>query len=64
MIRLDIKDIEISEEQARQFAIELYYGSDLIADIKKTIADNREDYERFLKRKGAIGKADVKKIKQ
>jgi len=38
-------DFEISEEQAEQFAMELYYGSDLIADIK---ADNQEDYARFL----------------
>ncbi len=41
-------DFEISEEQAEQFAMELYYGSDLIADIKRCIADNQEDYARFL----------------
>ncbi|MDD6215102.1 MAG: hypothetical protein PUB42_08005 [Firmicutes bacterium] len=47
MIELEF-DFEISEEQAEQFAMELYYGSDLIADIKKCIADNREEYVHFL----------------
>lgn len=47
MIKLEI-DIEISSEQAELFAMELYYGSDLIADIKKYIADNQEGYAKFL----------------
>lgn len=41
-------DFEISDEQAEQFAMELYYGSDLVADIKQYIADNKESYEKFL----------------
>lgn len=41
-------DFEISDEQAEQFAMELYYGSDLVTDIKKYIADNQERYAKFL----------------
>ena len=41
-------DFDISDEQAEQFAMELYYGSDLIADIKRCISDNQADYARFL----------------
>ena len=42
-------NIEISKEQAETFANELYYGSDLIADIKKCIAEHPEEYELFIK---------------
>ncbi len=45
-------DFEISEEQAEAFAAELYYNSDLIAIIKETIANNQEDYARFLEKEG------------
>ena len=41
-------NIEISSEQAELFAMELYYASDLVTDIKKYIADNQESYEEFL----------------
>ncbi len=41
-------NIEISSEQAELFAMEIYYGSDLVTDIKKYIADNQESYEEFL----------------
>ncbi len=51
MIKLDI-EFEISDEQAEAFATELYYTSDLIAIIKETIENNREDYERFLEKEG------------
>lgn len=47
MIELEF-DFDISDEQAEQFAMELYYGSDLIADIKKCISDNQEAYAHFL----------------
>lgn len=43
-------DFEISDEQAEQFAMELYYDSDLVTDIKKYIADNQESYARFLEK--------------
>ena len=46
VIKLEL-NFEISEEQAEQFARDLYYGSDLIADIKKCIADNQEAFIRF-----------------
>ena len=42
-------NVEISVEQAEQFAYELYNGSDLIADIKKCIAEYPEEYELFIK---------------
>ena len=47
-------DFEISEEQAEQFAMELYYGSDLVTDIKKCIADNPEAYSQFLEAEGVM----------
>ncbi len=46
-------NFEISEEQAEQFARDLYYGSNLIADIKKCIADNFEDFAQFQKERRA-----------
>lgn len=47
VIKLEF-NIEISSEQAELFAMELYYSSDLIADIKKCIAENQESYAKFL----------------
>ena len=50
MTKLELNiDFEISDEQAEQFAMELYYGSDLVTDIKKYISDNQESYTKFLK---------------
>lgn len=46
VIKLEL-NFEISEEQAEQFARDLYYGSNLIADIKKCIADNQEAFISF-----------------
>ena len=40
-------DFEISEEQAEQFARDLYYGSDFVAEVKKCIADNPEAFAKF-----------------
>ena len=49
MIKLEI-DIELSEEQVEQFAEALYYGSDLIADIRKCIDEHPDEYSRFLEK--------------
>ena len=42
-------NFEISEEQAEQFARDLYYGSDFVAEVKKCIADNQEAFISFQK---------------
>ena len=44
-------EYELSDEQIEQFARELYYSSDLIAEVSNYIANNREEYERFLEEK-------------
>ena len=49
VIKLEI-DIELSEEQIEQFAEALYYGSDLIADIRKCIDEHPDAYSRFLEK--------------
>lgn len=47
-------DFELSDEQVEQFAAALYYGSDLIADIKKCIAEHSEEYALFLEKERGI----------
>ncbi len=42
-------DIELSDEQIKEFASYLYYNTDLIADIKETIEKNKEEYIKFKK---------------
>jgi len=39
--------VEISTAQARQFAYDLFYSTDLIADIRKYVDANKEAYADF-----------------
>ena len=46
MIKLEL-DFEISEEQAEQFAAELFYSSNLIEDIKQSVARSLKIRETY-----------------
>jgi len=46
-------DFEISDEQAMAFATELYYSTNLIADIKACVEKDPEAYAAFLEKERA-----------
>ena len=43
-------DIELSDEQLDEIAEALYYGSDLVTEVKEYIASHQEEYELFLEK--------------